>query len=211
MEISAPSAASHGASSSSWMMFAPSTSKSGWLARRMLRKRSPPFFVATGDAEFLPVLDAGGNLDLMRLGAAVVLDGDGADRRRETPLRASPKYRPRRRGHGWKIRRTRRTAASARAEELLEKTAEAVLPNSNSWLPRGRAIILCVAEAAEAGRARNSAPDFQFAPSSSYLRRLGCRKELVGFVDFLEFLLGLFFVLRHVGVMFAGEFCEKPF
>src|ERR1019366_1114574 len=41
------------------------------------------------------------------------------------------------------------------------------------------------------------------------LRRIA--QNFVGLVDLLEFLLGLFFILRHVGMKFAGQFTKGLF
>ena len=40
---------------------------------------------------------------------------------------------------------------------------------------------------------------------------LGVAEHLVSFVDFLEFLLGHFLVLRRIGVVLTREFAERAF
>src|SRR5665213_7784 len=180
-------------------------------------------FAATGEAQFLSLADAGGNFHLMRFGAAAVTDVDGAHGTARRFLQRDHDVAFDVRAAFGKILRRKISApgeiaavraAHPRAEQLLEKIAEAGAAEMK-FLAAGRASAakrLAVAEAAMAGRGTELRAGFPVRAQLVVfpaLVRVG--EDFVGLVDLLEFFLGLFFVLRHVGMKFARELAEGFF
>ena len=106
-------------------------------------------------------------------------------------------------------------AAHPRAENLLEEIAEAgaaklefkvlaALAASAKALAAGKALV--------AGRRTEFRAGLPIRAKFVVFLALGrVGEDFVGLVDFLEFFLGALFVLRHVGMKFAGEFAEGLF
>ena len=177
-------------------------------------------FATTGNAEPLAISDARRNLHLVRVGAVLTADGDGADgtapgllkRNHDVAFDVAALF-------GEILRRSVSTPAEAcgatthsRAKELLEEIAETGATKMRFKIVaahRPAATKGLAAESAVAGRRtefRAGLPIRAQIVIFFALVRVG--ENLVRLVDVLEFFLGLLFILRYVGMKFAGEPAE---